>query len=272
MIKKGEKNMDLQLKDKIACITGGSVGIGLGIAKELAKEGVHLALCARDQERLQGVAREIQNEYKVKVLPVKADVSKMEDIQNFVDEVDKYFDGVDILINNAGTGSAEKIMTAPDERWYSYWDLHVMAAVRTSRLLVPYMKKRGGGAIINIASVCAKQPLDYEPIYNTTKAALVMFTKCLANELVQDNIHVNSVCPGLIITPDWRKTASILSKDLGITPDEYLDRIAKDLAPISRFATPEELAKFIVFLCSPLAAYCIGSSYYFDGGMLKSIV
>ena len=264
--------MDLQLKNKIACITGGSVGIGLGIAKELAKEGVHLALCARNEERLQKVAQQIREEHSVKVLAVKADVSKMEDIQNFVKEIERSYGGVDILVNNAGTGSAEKIMTAPDERWYYYWDLHVMAAVRTSRLLVPFMKKRGGGAIVNIASVCAKQPLDYEPIYNTTKAALVMFTKCLANELVHDNIHVNSVCPGLIITPDWRKTATILSKDLGITPDEYLDRVAKDLAPISRFATPEELAKFIVFLCSPLTAYCIGSSYYFDGGVIKSVL
>jgi NAD(P)-dependent dehydrogenase (short-subunit alcohol dehydrogenase family) len=137
----------------------------------------------------------------------------MEDIQKFVTEIEKYFGGVDILVNNAGTGSAEKIMTATDEKWYSYWDLHVMAAIRTARLLVPFMKKRGGGAIVNIASVCAKQPLDYEPIYNTTKAALVMLTKCLANELVHDNIHVNSICPGLIITPDWRKTATILSKD-----------------------------------------------------------
>ena len=264
--------MDMQLKNKIACITGGSVGIGLAIAKELAREGVHIAICARNEERLQEVAHEIRNEFRVKVLGVKADVSKMEDIQKFANEIEKYFGGVDILVNNAGTGSAEKIMTAPDEKWYSYWDLHVMAAIRTSRLLVPFMKKRGGGAIVNIASVCAKQPLDYEPIYNTTKAALVMLTKCLANELVHDNIHVNSICPGLIITPDWRKTATILSKDLGITPDEYLDRVAKDLAPISRFATPEELAKFIVFICSPLAAYCIGSSYYFDGGMLKSIV
>jgi 3-oxoacyl-[acyl-carrier protein] reductase len=264
--------MDMELKNKIACITGGSVGIGLGIAKELAKEGTHLALCARNEERLKESANQIRNEYGVKVLSVKADVSNMKDIQYFVKEIEKYFGGVDILINNAGTGTNEKIMTAPDEKWYSYWDLHVMAAIRTSRLLVPFMKKRGGGAIINIASVCAKQPMDFEPIYNTTKAALVMFTKCLANELVHDNIHVNSVCPGLIITPDWRKTATIFSKEMGITPDEYLAKVAKDLAPISRFATTEELAKFIVFLCSPLAAYCIGSSYYFDGGLVKSIL
>ncbi|MDD3715247.1 MAG: SDR family NAD(P)-dependent oxidoreductase, partial [Atribacterota bacterium] len=107
--------MDMQLKNKIACITGGSVGIGLAIAKELAREGVHIAICARNEERIQEVAHEIRNEFRVKVLGVKADVSKMEDIQKFANEIEKYFGGVDILVNNAGTGSAEKIMTAPDE-------------------------------------------------------------------------------------------------------------------------------------------------------------
>jgi len=111
--------MDMQLKNKIACITGGSVGIGLAIAKELAREGVHIAICARNEERLQEVAHEIRNEFRVKVLGVKADVSKMEDIQKYANEIEKYFGGVDILVNNAGTGSAEKIMTAPDEKWYS---------------------------------------------------------------------------------------------------------------------------------------------------------
>jgi NAD(P)-dependent dehydrogenase (short-subunit alcohol dehydrogenase family) len=100
------------------------------------------------------------------------------------------FGDVDILINNAGMGSEEKIMTAPDERWQYYWDLHVMAAVRLSRLLAPLMKRRGGGVILNNASICATQPLGYEPIYNTTKAALVMFSKCLANELIPYNIRV----------------------------------------------------------------------------------
>ena len=162
-------------------------------------------------------------------------------------------------------------MEAPDEKWQYYWDLHVMAAVRMSRALVPLMKRRGGGVIINNASICAKQPLGYEPIYNTTKAALVMFSKCLANEVVGDNIRVNTVNPGLIRTPDWHKTASILGKKEGITADEYLDRIAKENAPIGRFAEPRELADFFAFLCSPRAGYCVGSTYYVDGGWLRTV-
>jgi len=175
------------------------------------------------------------------------------------------------LINNAGTGSEEKIMNASDDRWQYYWDLHVMAAVRLSRALVPLMRKKGGGVILHNASICATQPLGYEPIYNTTKAALVMFSKCLANELIPENIRVNTVNPGLVMTPDWQKTAKILTQDKEITWVQYLDNIAKENAPIARFATPEEIANLFVFLCSDKASYCVGSTYYIDGGWLKVI-
>ena len=200
-----------------------------------------------------------------------ADVSKPADIEEASRRIEAAFDGVDILINNAGTGSAETIMEAPDSKWQYFWDLHVMAAVRLSRAMVPLMRKRGGGVILNTASICAKQPLGYEPIYNTTKAALVMLSKCLANELIKENIRVNAVNPGLILTPDWRKTAGIMTQGTTTSVDEYLDKIAKDNAPIGRFAAPEELAHFYVFLCSPRASYCLGSSYYVDGGWLKTI-
>ncbi|MCX6089154.1 MAG: SDR family NAD(P)-dependent oxidoreductase [Candidatus Atribacteria bacterium] len=261
--------MDLGLKDKVACITGGSMGIGYAVAEGLAKEGVQVAICARNEERVRKAADDIRQKYGVKTLGYSVDVTKMESLERFVQEIQKVFGGVDILINNAGTGSAEKIMDAPDDKWQYYWDLHVMAAIRMSRALVPAMRKRGGGVILNTSSICSRSPLDYEPIYNVTKAALVMFSKCLANELVHDNIRVNCINPGLVMTPDWKKTATILSKELGITWEEYLDRVAKEKAPIGRFSSPEEMANFYVFLCSPRASYCIGSSYYVDGGWLS---
>ncbi len=147
-----------------------------------------------------------------------------------------------------------------------------MAAIHLARLCVPLMRKRKGeGVIIHTASICATQPLDYEPIYNVTKAALVMYSKCLANELISENIRVNTISPGLIRTPDWDKTAGIVSQKKGLTPDEYLSNIARENAPIARFASPEELAQFYLFLCSPRASYCVGSNYYVDGGWLKVI-
>lgn len=263
--------MDLGLEGKVAVITGGSVGIGLAVAQALAQEGVHLVLCARNEERLLAAAEQIEKDHGVQALGVATDVSKASDIELPASRAEERFGGADILINNAGTGSAEKIMDAPDDKWQYYWDLHVMAAVRTSRAFIPYMRQRGGGAIINNASICAKQPLGYEPIYNVTKAALSMFTKCLANEVVGDNIRVNGINPGLVLTPDWRKTATLLGKEEGITADQYLDRIAKENAPIERFASPEELANFFVFLCSSRASYCVGSTYYVDGGWLRVV-
>lgn len=261
--------MDLELNGKVAVITGGSVGIGLAIARGLAAEGVQLALCARNGERLAAEAGAIRADYEVEVLEVAADVSSPLDVDRLVTAVKERFGGVDILINNAGTGSEETILEAEDDRWQYYWDLHVMAAVRLARALAPTMIERGGGVVLNNASICATQPLYYEPIYNTTKAALVMFSKCLANELIPHNIRVNTVNPGLVRTPDWYKTATIITEGTKQTAEEFLQGIADRYAPIKRFASPEEIADFFVFLCSARASYSVGSTYYVDGGWLN---
>ncbi|MFC3832787.1 MULTISPECIES: SDR family NAD(P)-dependent oxidoreductase [Deinococcus] len=261
--------MDLGLTGKVAVVTGGSVGIGLAVARGFAAEGVHLALCARNADRLAGVADTIRAEFGVKVLAVPADVAVAADTDRLVQAVQDEYGGADILFNNAGTGSEETILNAPDEKWQHYWELHVMAAVRLSRSLAPLMIPRGGGAILNNASICATQPLGYEPIYNVTKAALVMFSKCLANELIPHGIRVNALNPGLVRTPDWEKTARILTEGRAQTWEQYLQTIADENAPIGRFATPEEIADFAVFLCSPRASYAVGSTYYVDGGWLR---
>lgn len=263
--------MDLQLKGKVAVVTGGSVGIGLAIAEGLAQEGVQLVLCARSAERLAERAADISAKYGVKAIGVPTDVSKADDVTRLIETIQREFGGADILINNAGTGSEETIMTAPDERWQYYWDLHVMSAIRLTRGLVPFMRERGSGVILNNASICAAQPLWYEPIYNVTKAALVMLSKTMSTEFIKDNIRVNVVNPGLVLTPDWMKTATLLTADKDITPEQYLDNIAKENTPIGRFAAPEEIANLFVFLCSPRASYIVGSTYYIDGGWLKVI-
>jgi NAD(P)-dependent dehydrogenase (short-subunit alcohol dehydrogenase family) len=261
--------MDLQLREKVAVVTGGSVGIGLAVARGLAAEGADLMLCARDAARLEAVAAELSQTFGVRVEHTAADMATASGAADLAAAVESAYGGADILINNAGTGSEETILDAPDERWQTYWELHVMAAVRLARSLAPGMKSRGGGVILHNASICATQPLGYEPIYNVTKAALVMFSKCLANELIGDNIRVNAVNPGLVLTEDWVKTAKLLTENTDQTWQEYLDKIAKDNAPIGRFATPDEIADLFVFLCSPRAAYAVGSTYYIDGGWLN---
>ena len=263
--------MDLGLKNRVAVVTGGSMGIGLAVARVLAQEGVHLVLCAREARRLLEKSTELQSQYGVTVLGLPTDVTNPDDISRFVSEVEKVFDGVDILVENAGIGSNERILNAPDDKWQYYWDLHVMASVRIARGMIPLMRKRGGGVILHNASICGKQPLGHEPIYNVTKAALMMFSKCLANEVIHDNIRVNCINPGLILTSAWEQAARERSVGTGVSWEQYLDQIAKKYAPIGRFATADELAAFMAFLCSPRASYCVGSTYYVDGGWLNVV-
>lgn len=263
--------MDMGLRDKVAVITGGSVGIGLAVAKGLAVEGAHVVLVARDAGRLHAARTEVVAGAKVKVATVACDVATAEGCATAIAAVQKEFGGADILLNNAGTGSNETIMEAPDSKWQYYWDLHVMAATRMARGLVPMMRHRGGGVILNNASICASQPLWYEPIYNVTKAALVMLSKTMATEFIKDGIRVNAINPGFVLTPDWIKTAKQLTADSGGDWQGYIDQLAKENAPIGRFSSPEEIADFFVFLCSARASYSVGSTYFVDGGMLKTI-
>lgn len=263
--------MDLGLRGKVAVVTGSSVGIGLAIVEGLAAEGANVVISARGEARAEAEAARIAERFGVRTLAVAADVGTVEGTAAVVSATEATFGGADILINNAGTGSNETVMDAADAKWQAYWDLHVMAAVRLARGFAPQMKRRGGGVILHNASICAAQPLWYEPIYNVTKSALMMFSKCLATELIPDNIRVNCVNPGLILTPDWKKTAKELTADTGGDWEGYLQAVADEHAPIKRFATPEELANFFVFLCSERASYSVGSTYFVDGGMQRGL-
>ena len=261
--------MDLNLRDKVAVITGGTVGIGLAIAEGLAAEGVNLVLVGRNKERADDEAARVADTFGVIAMAIGADVATEQGCDAVIKGAIKGFGGVDILINNAGTGSNETIAEADDAKWQYYWDLHVMAAVRLARGLMPSMKQRGGGVVLHNASICAVQPLWYEPIYNTTKAALMMFSKTLANEAVGDNIRVNTVNPGLVLTPDWIKTAKQIAGDDGW--QAHLQGVANEAGGMKRFATPQELANFFVFMCSDKASYSTGSTYFVDGGWLKTV-
>ncbi|WP_428392318.1 SDR family NAD(P)-dependent oxidoreductase [Lichenicoccus sp.] len=262
--------MDLELRGKVALVTGASVGIGLAIAEGLAAEGCDLVMAARGEERLTSEAARLAGRYGIRARPVACDVGDAAGVAALVEAAEAAFGGVDILINNAGSGSNETILEASDDKWQAYWELHVMAAVRLARGLVPSMIRRGGGVVLHNASICAVQPLWYEPIYNVTKAALMMFSKTLANEVATQNIRVNCVNPGLVLTPDWIKTAKQLTADTGGDWEGHLQSVADEHAANKRFATPEEVANFFVFLCSSKASYSLGSTYFVDGGMLRT--
>ena len=258
--------MDLGLRGKLAVVTGGSKGIGLAVAHAFAQEGANVIVTARTKDAIEAAAKEIAQVNGVTVIPVASDVSTAEGCDAVIAAAAKH-GGADIFVSNAGTGSNETVADAPDEKWTDYWNLHVMAAVRLSRGLADQMEAKGGGAMLMNASICAVQPLWYEPIYNTTKAALLMFGKCLSTEMIKRNIRVNTVNPGLIRTPDWENTARELRGDEW---EAYLQEVADEHADIKRFGTVDELADFCVFLCSPRASYSVGSTYHVDGGMLRT--
>ncbi len=257
--------MDLELAGKLAVVTGASKGIGLGMARAFAREGANVVVTARTASEIEKAAKSISKEFGVDAVPVASDVSTRAGCDAIIAAAAKA-GGADIFISNAGTGSNETVAEAPDQKWQDFWELHVMAAVRLSRGLADQMEAKGGGAMLMNASICAVQPLWYEPIYNTTKAALLMFGKCLSSEMIKRNIRVNTLNPGLIRTPDWENTARELR---GEDWELYLAEVAEEHADIKRFGSVEELADFCVFLCSPRASYSVGSAYHVDGGMLK---
>lgn len=258
--------MDLHLSGKVAVVTGSSTGIGLAIAEGLAQEGVRVIVNGRRNDKVNEACDLIGDA----AVPCVADVATVDGCKKLIKSAEAA-GGANILINNAGTGSNETIMEASDEKWRAYMDLHLMAAVRLSRGLVPQMEKKGGGVILNNASICAVQPLWYEPIYNVSKAALMMFSKTLSLEMISKNVRVNCVSPGLVLTPDWEKTARELTAENGGDWQGYLQEVAEEHAPIKRFARTEELADFFLFLCSDRASYSVGATYFVDGGMKVTV-
>jgi 3-oxoacyl-[acyl-carrier protein] reductase len=265
--------VDLGLKGKVSLVTGGSRGIGKACALALAEEGCNVAICARGQEELEAAAAEVSAK-GVEVLVCGRDVSQMEDNRSFVTEVAEAFGGIDVLVNNAGTGRLSDLMELSEEEFRYNMDLMLFGPVQLSREVVPHMRERGGGRIINISSIFGKQPgglLDYDAI----KAAVIMFTKDLANYVAKDNILVNAVCPGPVRTPLWEGPDQLgdqLGGMLGMSGQEAITWFAEQNIPLGRYGNPEEIAAMVTFLASEQASFITGQAINVDGGMVKAII
>ena len=250
--------LDLGLNGKVAIITGGSDGLGRAAAERLAGEGAKVAICARRKEHLEKTADEIRKTTNGQVLALVADVSRAAECDQFVDSVVAQWGGVDILLNNAGTSAAAPFEKVDDGTWQADWDLKVMGAVRMSRLVIPHMKKRGGGRIVNITTVGGKAPLPRALPTSVTRAAGLNLTKSLANEYAADNIRVNTICIGLV------RSAQIARRAKGDLEQHYAE-LAKRV-PLGRVAHASEFADLFAFLVSERATYITGTSVNFDGG------
>jgi NAD(P)-dependent dehydrogenase (short-subunit alcohol dehydrogenase family) len=250
--------LELGLQGKVAIITGGSEGLGRACAERLAGEGARVAICARRKDVLERTAADIRKAGG-QVLARPADVTRPAEIEAFVNAVVAEWGGVDILVNNAGTSMAASLEAVDDQTWQTDIDLKLMAAVRFCRLVIPIMKQRGGGRIVNVTTVGGKAPAPRALPTSVTRAAGINLTKSLAGEFASARILVNTVCLGLVKSAQWERRAK---GDL----EAYYRETAKRV-PIGRVGEAHEFADLVAFLVSERAGYITGTAVNFDGGM-----
>ncbi|MDO8610393.1 MAG: SDR family oxidoreductase [bacterium] len=264
--------MNLGLKDKVAIIMASSRGLGKATAIQLAIEGAHIVIGARDIKSLEEAVSEIKKQSNSKVLFVQTDVTKSEDLNKIANFTLKEFGKIDILVNNAGGPPPGIFEELTDEQWKQAFELNLMSAVKMIRLVIPSMKQTGSGRIINMTSVAVKQPIDNLILSNSLRSAVIGMAKTLSKELAPFNITVNNVATGYFLTDRLRSFYQIDEKiKQGKTQAEVLQDLLKDV-PMKRLGKPEEFGQLISFLASEQAAYITGTTIQIDGGLTKSIL
>jgi len=257
--------MDLQLTDKIALVTGSSKGLGLAIATALLAEGCRVTICARGQARLDEAAAELRALAggDDRVLSIRSDLATPQGVEQIVSRTVETFGGLDILVNNVGLARGGGIADTGDAEWQEALDQTLFPAIRASRLAVPHMRLRGGGAIVMIASIWGRES-GGRMTYNAVKAAEISLAKAMAQQLAKDNIRVNSVAPGSIRFPGG-------SWDRRVQDDpEGMAEFVKRELPFGRFGRPEEVGATVAFLASPRASWISGTSVTVDGCQSRS--
>lgn len=253
--------MELGLKGKVAIVTGATEGIGRATALMLAQEGAKVAICSR---RAEAVARTVDELKRAggDGFGMAADMSKAADIGRFIEAAVQHFGRLDILVNNAGTSRRGAFLELDDATWSADLELKVFGAIRCTRLAVPHLRKQGGGRIINITNIGAKQPGAGSMPTSISRAAGLALTKALSKEYAADNILVNTVCIGKIKSGQHERRFT----RNGISAEEYYSKESK-VVPLGRFGETGEAASVIVFLASAAASYVTGTSINIDGGI-----
>src|ERR1700719_4451438 len=241
--------MDLKLQGKTALVTGGSEGIGKGIALARAKEGVDVAICARRMEPLEAAAKDIAKATGRKIVPIPADLRKDADARNFIEQGHKALGRVDILVNNAGSAAGGVIEHLTEDDWEKGLQLKFMGYVRSLRYVLPIMVKQGGGRVVNLIGNDGVKPSYWEIVPGAANAAGHNLTKALAGQYGKHNISFCAVNPGPVRTERWAGLVAAMSRDMGL-PYEEADKLAPAAIPMGRIAEVEECANLVTMLAS----------------------
>jgi 3-oxoacyl-[acyl-carrier protein] reductase len=257
--------MDLELTDKVAVVTGSSRGIGLAIATALVNEGCRVTICGRGEARLREAAAELSRiaAHEDRICAVPADLATAEGVEKVISLTVQSFGGLDLLVNNVGFAGGAGIVESTDADWQAALDHTLFPAIRASRLAVPHMRRRGGGAIVMIASIFGRES-GGRMTYNAVKAAEISLAKSMAQQLARDNIRVNSVAPGSI-----RFAGGSWDRRVQEDPEGMADFVRHEL-PFGRFGRPEEVGAVVAFLVSPRASWISGASVTVDGCQSRS--
>ena len=262
--------METGLKNRVAIVAASSQGLGRATAEAFAAEGCRLAICSRNKEALDSVARDLSGRYQAEVWAEPLDVADSTAVRDFVDGVVHRFGSVDICVTNAGGPPAKGFLTTTIEEWRRAIDLNFMSAVYFAHNVIPHMQKKKWGRIITITSVTTKQPVGDLVYSNAVRAAVVGLVKSLANEFGKDGILVNNVGPGFTATDRLKELAKSRSAALNKTEKEVFEGWAAE-APLRRLGEPRELADAIVWLASERASYITGQTILVDGGLYKGL-
>ena len=263
--------MDLGLKDKVALVAAASRGLGRAVAEELAAEGASLLLCSRSEQAINKTAEEIAQTTGAKVLAVAADVSQKDEIVRLTQFGVERFGRIDILVTNAGGPPAGQFESLSQEQWEAATRLTLFSAVELARQVLPGMKERRWGRILNITSIAVKQPVDNLILSNSLRAAVTGFARTLANEVAPFGVTVNNIMPGYTRTERVEELAHMMAEKAGTTPAEFVARWEKEI-PMRRLGEPREFAALAAFLVSERASYLTGTSIPVDGGWIKALM
>ena len=262
--------VDYKLENKRVLVTGSTSGIGEGIVKFFAKLGASVIINGRNSEEAERVAAEINN-CGGKAIIVLGDLSQDEDVERIVETVTKEIGGIDILVNNAGGGSHQDDMNTPPSEWLDSYNINLVSMVRLIQRLLPQMREKGWGRIINISSGAGVFPQPGQAAYSTTKSAVNNLTVAIAQSLNADGVTINTVSPGVIITPKMVEMAK--AQGMGETLEEIDAACAQMMKPppLVRMGRVDDIANVVVFLASPLASYIHGANIRVDGGLIPTV-